>query len=449
MRFLVAVLLVGTALAGCADLSDPTSGDLVTDNLFEYVPGPGSHPAFGFPTRNDLPLVGSETPGWPAGWKQPTGVALPDDIQGLVAEGTVPGVGSGAGITIFGSYAFVGSYNSQDLWAVDISDLGDPQVVGHLAGVTNAGDLETIAYPPSEEHPDGQLVIVVSTRSQVMNVIDATDPANMTLLSVIEAGGNHNHQIVPGTPLVYNAHSGGIIDIWDLSDPANPIKVLDFANDHGCHAIDFFINTTEGKFFGFCAAYQVTQIFDITDPRDPQMLSSVPYPLLNQDTVAPVVPANPSFSHLATANHDGTVMIMGDETGGGAAPGCDLHARDPVTGQSATGPLGNLYFYDITDPTNPVLHGAVSPSAYEQRGSCTAHFGAVIEDRNQLVMAFYTVGVVLVDFTDLDNPYIMDTGGRDETDTPCTLCGTWDAQYYRGHVITGDVDKGMGLLSFS
>ena len=145
-------------------------------------------------------------------------------------------------------------------------------------------------------------------------------------------------------------------------------------------------------------------------------------------------------------NHDASVMIVGDETGGGAAPGCDAYAEVPVAGNTVTGPLGNLFFYDITDETNPVLHGSYSPAAWEQKGSCTAHFGGVIEDTNHLVMAFYTAGIALVDFNDLDNPRAVDLWQRTEADGPCTLCGVWDAQYYNGYIFSGDVDRGMDIL---
>lgn len=450
MRVMVVLAaLVAATLAGCASTSEPTG---VLDSAMSDFPiGPGSHPASRFPVRDDLPMLNAPVDGVPTWWHQPDGVPLPDKITGLIPQGIVSGVESGSGITIFGSLAFVGSWTSPDLWAVDISNLDDPVVVGHL-GDTVVGDIETIAYPPSADMPGGMLVLVISTRGANMQVIDATDPTNMTIISVIESEGNHNHQIVPGTPYVYNARGGTRIDIYDLTDPYNPVKVQDWPNDEGCHAIDFYVNSDQGKYLGFCAAYEFTQIFDITNPLEPVMLSATPFPFMNQDAVIPEAGGqgapNPGFSHLAMANHDGTVMIMGDETGGGAAPGCDIHFRNPVTGDSFTGPYGNLYFYDITDPTAPVLHGAVSPSAFDQRGSCTAHFGDVIGDRNQLVMAYYTVGVVLIDFEDLDNPYIQDFAGRDENDTPCTLCGTWDAQYYRGHVLTGDIDKGMGLLTF-
>jgi len=339
----------------------------------------------------------------------------------------------------------VGTYNTNQFAAVDISDPEAP-VVASVMTDARAGDTDLIAYP------DGRLVAVASSRGANLFVIDVTDPYNMTLLSVIDTPhGNHNHAVVPGTPIVYNNDSsgaGGATDIWDLSDPENPVLVQDWANGYGCHASSFYINATEGKFRGYCAGIKVTQIWDVTDPLDPSVIVDIPWPTGGVDTGGQIPAASPAtFAHLAMPNHDGTVLIVGDETGGGAAPGCDAYVEVPVTGTTVTGPLGNIWFYDISDEADPVLHGGYSPAAWEQKGSCTAHFGGVIEDTNHLVMAYYTAGVVLVDFNDIDNPRAVDIWSRTEADGPCTLCGVWDAQYYNGYVFTGDVDRGMDVLT--
>lgn len=447
MRWLVALLLVA-GLAGCVDDDRPVENAPTVVPV--WISGPGSHPAFGLPVRADLPDAGQAPEGWPQYWVKPPAAALPNSIEALALQGAVNEVHSGSGITIFGSLAFVASWQTPDLWAVDISNPDDPRVIGHF-DETTAGDLEAIAFPPTTEHSTGRLILTASTRQTDIRVIDVTDPTNMVLInSITTRCGNHNHQVIPGTPYIVNAASsgeGGCNDIWDLSDPENPVEAGDLANNYGCHAVDFYINADEDKFLGFCAGIQVTQVLDISDPLAPTVLGTAPFPVLMQDVGISGSAALAGFSHLAMGNHDGTVMIMGDETGGGAAPGCDAHAYEPTTGTSVTGPLGNLYFYDVSDPTNPVLHGAVSPSAWEQNGSCTAHFGNVIEDRNQLVMAFYTAGVALVDFTDLDNPYIQDLSGRREGEAPCTLCGVWDAQYYQGRVWTGDISYGMEVMT--
>jgi hypothetical protein len=140
---------------------------------------------------------------------------------------------------------------------------------------------------------------------------------------------------------------------------------------------------------------------------------------------------------------------MGDETGGGAINGCDIYIEGP-DGQVTSGPLGNLWFYDITDPTEPRLRGHVSPSFTDadvpdpttlNTGSCTAHFGEVVGKTSSLVMSYYTAGLVLVDFQDLDNPRILDRwdAGGD----------IWDVQFHQGYLVTGDMTRGMDILTLS
>lgn len=444
MRFplFAAIALAGLALAGCVDeQAEPVNEGEGTENL--WTPGPGSHPAFGYPISTELPLWNESVSNLPDHWKQPPARELPETLNSLVHRGQVTGTPSGAGIAVWGPYAYVGSYDSYEFAVIDISDPEVPSVLG-ITDEAPAGDTDIIAYP------DGRLIAVTSTRGANMMVIDVTDPTAPYLLSTIETiNGNHNHAIVPGTPIVYNNDSGGAgtnTDIWDLSDPENPVMVNDWANGYGCHASSFFIDAERDFYRGYCAGIETTQIWDITDPIDPQVITTIPWPTGGVDSgglIPAVAPA--TFSHLAMVNHDATVLIVGDETGGGAAPGCDAYAEVPGVG-TVTGPLGNLFFYDITDETNPVLHGSYSPAAWEQKGSCTAHFGGIIEDTNHLVMAFYTAGIALVDFNDLDNPRAVDLWQRTEGDGPCTLCGVWDAQYYNGYVFSGDVDRGMDVL---
>lgn len=446
MRALLTTLLLAAAvLSGCVDDTTPDDDGGAGPGAQAWTPGPHSHPAYGFAESADLPERGESVTGIPADWRKPSARPLPDEITGLVHEGQVD-VGSGSGIALFGSYAYVGQYNASNFWVVDISDPQDPQVVGHTDATT--GDVDVIAYP------DGRLVAVTATRGADMIVIDVTDPTAPEIISTITTTqGNHNLQVVPGTPILYNAASsgegGGANDIWDLSDPFNPVHVQDFENGFGCHAIDFHINASKERYLGFCAGIEVTQIWDVTDPLQPEVISTMPFPIggteQGGELVGGVAPA--SFSHLAMPNHDATVLIVGDETGGGAAAGCDAHVELP-TGETVSGPLGNLFFYDITDVEDPVLHGAYSPSATEERGGCTAHFGGIVGDRPLIAIAYYTVGVVLVDFSDLDNPREVDIWKPGELTDACTLCGVWDAQYHEGYVFTGDIDRGMDILSF-
>lgn len=427
--FLAVAALSALALTGCLGSAGTTDAVIEQDGLLP----PGSHFAFGFQTyqgSTDDPL-----------WGGPVPRALPDPITGLEARAEVPGSDPGGGIAVFGPYAYIGDRMNGPLQIVDISDPEAPSIVGEVPDVP-VRDADTIAFPADAEHPAGRLVVITTAGGKNMFATDVTDPATARMLGQFETEhGNHNIAVVPGTPIVYNSGGAGVIDIVDFSDPEAPVQTGTFRNDQGCHDITFFISDAKQR--AYCAAYGESQVWDIADPLAPQMVVRIPYPTMEEglpvvgDALPGTTTMPPSFSHLAMVNHDASVLIVGDETGGGGINGCDVYADAP--GGPVSGPSGNLWFYDLTDETDPVLHGHVSPSHIDALGgSCTAHFGRVLEDTDHLVMGFYAAGVVLVDFTDIDRPAI-----KDRLDQEGSI---WDVWYHEGYLFTGDMARGMDVL---
>ena len=154
------------------------------------------------------------------------------------------------------------------------------------------------------------------------------------------------------------------------------------------------------------------------------------------------------------------MLVVGDELSGGGPGVCD-GVRTPA-GDKA-GPLGNLWFYDIKDEKNPKMMGWISPPPSQASSppvpsgvpsgpndafgalfstGCTAHHGRLVPDpegkRDLLVMAWYTAGVVMVDFTDPANPKILDQFNKGTN--------TWEAWYDNGWIVTGDMARGMDVL---
>lgn len=447
---LLATSLATMALAGCIETGDPL--DDGTPDTPSIDTGPNnSHPAFGFPTY--LPMNGTLA----GNWSLPDGKDLPDPISSVEGVTHVEGTTSGHGIAVFSTLAFTGpSGGDGPLRIIDISDPENPALLAEAPAPVR--DADTIAYP------DGRLVVITTAGGTQQFATDVTNPTNPVVVAEVDVpGSNHNIAVVPGTPIVYN--SGG--SIVDYSDPANPDIVSDGGLPSGCHDITFYISQAEEKYRAYCAGYEVTGIWDITDPTDVTVVNEIPYPSMNEGLPqdggpAPDLGVFPlSFSHLAIPNHDASVLIMGDETGGGLINGCDYYAN--AAGNTQSGPLGNLWFYDITDEENEVLHGHFSPSYYEALGgSCTAHFGRVIEDTNHLVMGFYAAGVTLVDFTDLDNPVMKDRydpiyppSAPSGEPGPGTVFGAtggssiWDVWYYEGYLFTGDSGRGMDVLTLA
>lgn len=451
---LVVFFLAGATLAvGCVTPGsnvDPASAGLGLDLGLKAAatqlwddPQNMPHPAFGWPTLS-APADAIDAPAW---WKPIPAAPLPETITGmtLVAEASSEAP-SGAGIALFGSLAIVPGYGDQS-YILDISDPTAPKQLSAFEPVAGAHrGAATIAYP------DGRLVAVFSTGAG-FEAFDITDPTKPEPLSQVEpTNGGHKIGVVPGTPIVYNANSRGggstaftadrgegVTEIYDLTDPAKPVLVQDFPNGFGCHHI-FFWNAPDGsKQRALCAGIEFAQIWDVADPRNPVVITNVPIPAGNPmlPSLTPV-PVVAPFAHFSILNTAGNVLIVGDELGGGSLPpGC-----------SAPGaPTGALWFYDVSDETNPTLLSWYSPGWHMEpdnvQASCTAHHGRLVPDpsgRDLLAMSFYGAGVVLVDFTDPTMPTMVDQikGGSN----------TWETWYYNGYLFTGDLQRGMDVIGF-
>jgi hypothetical protein len=471
---LVAAALIGVLfLAGCLSPGSLLSRENAVPDL-DLLPQAASlwpdhqnepHPAFGWPTLTH-PATGANVPKL---WASVPNATLPASVTGLKHVAKAPGaVTRGGGTALFGSLAIVPGYGESSS-IVDLSDPTSPQLLGQTekSNVSHRG-AATIAYP------NGTLVAVFST-GYGMQAFDITNPAQPVLTADVHLARGHKLGVVPGTPIVYNANSrGGALaqpapgvndpranlgegqgqtEILDFSDPWNPVLVRNFTNGYGCHHIFFWIDAAKDKHRAICAGIQYTQLWDIKDPKDPKVIVSVP--MHHGNTMLPstgVTQGTPvgarllTFSHTAMLNQDGTILIAGDEFQGGGGPAeCD-GVRTPAG--DASGPLGNLWFYDVKDEKNPKLLGWISPPpanipAGDTTDGCTAHHGRLVPDpagkRQLLVMAWYKAGVVLVDFTDPTAPDIVDQWNQG--------ANTWEAWYDNGWIVTGDLARGLDVLT--
>jgi hypothetical protein len=444
----IGLLLAGAVLlGGCIGDEAPgddaetasveTPRDLLPDEEQAWKdPMTQPHPDFAYPTFTTVPEDA------PDHWQPIATDGLPDTVAGTEHTARADDVPTGSGIALFGQLAIV---SGDPTSIVDISDPANPQTLAQIDVSTR--DADTIAYP------DGTLVAIFATSSGVLPYYDISDPSDPVQIGSLEPSTTtHNVAVLPGTPIVFNSNSAGAsypngrtadgadgqTEIYNLSDPEDPEHVADWQNGYGCHDITFWNDPSQDKYRGYCAGIQMTQIWDVADPTNPEVITNVPVHHGNPDLPSTEVPIT-FFSHLAMTNQDGTVLIVGDETGGGAAPGCD-----------GPGYAGNLWFYDISDETDPQLMGSYSPSppalttaTDDNAPTCTAHFGRLIpsEDRDLLAMAFYGAGTVVLDFTDPSNPQVVDQFHQGTN--------TWDAWYYNGYLFTGDISTGLDVLELT
>jgi len=474
VRWAVVVLLLVPVFTGCIGTTTEDVGqqsapvDTGPENITaagEQVfedPQTDAHPAFDFPTFTTLPEdPPAEAPHY---WQPiPKNNFTVDDLSVEVVGEDPNDASPGTGIALFGQVAIIPGRGTGNTWVYDISDPENPELLSEFSAPGR--DVDTVAFP------DGSLYAAFATDQGVVPVWDLTNPEDPKKVATIEPErGSHNVGFVPGTPILYNSASlGGGTDsgtgvgnvpdtaaegtaIYDLSDPANPERIQDFENGYSCHDITFSIREDSDEYRAYCAGIDMTQIWDIEDPENPEVVVNVPVHHGVAGAPSTSVPIL-RFSHLAIASQGGDVLVVGDETGGGLAPACDATVSQGP--QTVSGPVGNLYFYDISDEENPQLMSwmstdnpalatdEVAEDPTRAAGTCTSHFGRLIpsEDKNLLAIGFYARGVNIVDFTDPANPEIVQQY-NDGTDV-------WDTWFYNGYLVTGDGNKGMEILELS
>jgi hypothetical protein len=402
------------------------------------------HPAFGWPTITHVP---ANAPAW---WQPIKAKALPDPIKGMDYVGSAGKSYGHDGYAVFGRLVVAPNGN-----IYDITDPAKPLVLATMAVKPAARQAVIVPFP------DGRLYAAFATGSGNVPIWDITDPKNASEVHVFKVpSGGHTIGVVPGTPILYNANavgsryypheiSGGKsivqVEIYDLSHPDDPKLLKEWKNGEGCHELSFYLKP--GKLRAYCAAVDATQIWDIADPRNPTVISTVPMP--HGQAAAPGFPILAAVSHYVVVNDDASVMGVADEYLGGAGPGCDAYIRQQ--GRTVSGPAGNVFFYDIKDEKKPVLKGWINPGAaftYNPPTAsnptavqCTAHIGRMVPQAKTdlMAMSYYTGGVGLIDFTDPAQPFFVATWQK---------ANPMDVWYYNGYLFAGDASHGLDVLTF-
>jgi len=270
---------------------------------------------------------------------------------------------------------------------------------------------------------------------RVVDVGDLDNPTPTQVAFVRTDCGSHTHTLVPdeaqGRVLLYvlsyplgaptascNVASHRKISVVEvpLANPAaaRVIATPDVSPAIGCHDVTVLVPR---KLAG-AACITESQLWDISDPASPVVLSHIVNPAIN-------------IHHGTTFSFDGDTLAIGDELGGAAvAPGC-------VDGNEHL-PIGAIWFYDVSNPSVPVLRGTFSIPQAVTSTLCTAHnFNTVPvrTERDLLVSAWYNGGTTVVDFTDPAAPrqighYIVRSG---------VVSNAWSSYWYRDQIYANNL----------
>ncbi|NEU55331.1 LVIVD repeat-containing protein [Halorussus sp. MSC15.2] len=389
-----------------------------------------------------------------SGTLEKVGHSLLSNVEGGYTE---------AAIRDDGRFGLTGSFlGSGGSYLVDLEDPSDPTEVHRLPSsplVRNADvkfDSRDGLYYRSEEPNRGDVTV------DGVAVIDygfaEGSPEEPVFLSQLNAGPTHNLFPHPNAPVVYtvNAHHGEFgLDVFDVSDPANPEKVrvagppgelhdvvVDPENEH-MHAA--YIG---GETRGYV-------ILDVSDPLKPAEIGRFSYERKPTYSDAGIV----GFENCHFADYDPErgIGIVGDEM--------------------AYGIPGGKHFFDIGwkdgSPSDPRHVGFTrSPNAEmmnpdpDEDGEVegwesydwTTHNHDVVPrgDRSLLVSGDYLEGMVLYDVTDPTNPTPVDRYATDDmadqAEGPIFGVGgapfCWGGNYNRERDLVFASDMVTGVYTF-
>lgn len=320
---------------------------------------------------------------------------------------------------------------------------GDVSVYKHLVFVSLDSpqrEQTTGCVEPSAQESTG--------KKEGVRILDISDPTKPVQVNFVETPcGSHTHVINPqgdkivvyvqSYPLGAQTASCNVASHRKVSVVEVPVKApekaeivgsLDVSPEIGCHDVTIFPK----KKLAAAACISETQIWDLTDPAKPVIVSRI---------------YNPSIGihHGTSLTWDEKYLAIADEFAGSITGECAGHQRSPA---------GAMWFYDITDPTKPELAGYYNiprrsnPETANEVAymACTTHNFNIVPMKDPAkyiaVAGYRSAGLSVVDFSDPANPkeigfYLQ----LDEGEIP----DLWSGYWYNGRIYTNDNGDNRGL----
>jgi len=380
-------------------------------------------------------------------------------------------------IAFSGKVAYHGNY---DGWrVVDISDPDSPVELAHPSCQGDQGDLivwkNILVRSWNSPAPAGRTCLgePVTQGWEGVHVFDISDPLNPDLVASVELEcGSHTATVagvdggelivysnnsssvacaqVPGNPRSEDDPLGDFMDIIavpvenpagarlirrePLEGPATDVRT-------GCHDAGVILGDVNKA---ACASADTINVWDISDPRDPEILFTIFEPGVGE------AGTNGRW-HSAAFTWDGQVIIAGWEPGGGGQAECQ--ATDPDIDKS-------MFFYDAS--TGAKLGTWVLPRPQGPDENCTVHNYNIVPLRSGRYVAVsgnYQAGTWVTEFTDPANPVTLAWSDppslgpgpfcSDTRPPGCQLGGAWSSYWYNNFIYESDITKGLHVFRAS
>ena len=255
--------------------------------------------------------------------------------------------------------------------------------------VTKGGTVAAIAFQSSGGACTTHDGATLPRGSIMVDLSDVYSP--LVVGGAPETSGSHNQTIHPGGDYLYISTSSGSgkIPIFNITDPANPVKVKNWNPGSGDNPHD--IRFSDDGTRAYMAGIGQFRIVNTTDPENPAVISTFDAP-------------GSTIGHDVLVTPDKAFLFAGDELNGGGTAPC---------------PGGAVYVYDIAgaNETAPVLLGIVEAGAGPVSGrnndeigvppvstsGCTSHVMDLNPDKKSFTIGWYQAGTRIFDFKGLYN----------------------------------------------
>lgn len=363
-------------------------------------------------------------------------------------------------VELAGDWAFVSVDKAADggagggLVIVNIADPERPYVqsrwYGGDAGIEDAG------FGDVDLSPDGNLAVLTNSHCSEcaegehvwVALLDVSDKSRPKLLSTIVDDDTidyvHtatldnetlylNPQVAAFYPQPGNAH----ISVFDVSDPAKPVKrgvIAPPGADLGLAHDSYVDHRPDGRTLLYAASISKSDVLDITDPLKPTWLQSAT--------------STYTISHDVQPNYDRSMLVVDDE----GALGGQLDENVSVCGKVGSGPAsvdsGSIAFFQAAPDGTFANGGAVHLGTFNaptnvNTGACVAHVFWQAPDENRLTQAYYRTGAFVLDFEDPANArmlgWFVGDGGA----------SYWSNKPHRGYLYASNMERGHDILRYT
>ena len=265
------------------------------------------------------------------------------------------------------------------------NDLNSIQI-RELSQIDTGGDAVDV-----EVHYD--LAYVSDMNSNLMNIIDVSDPSKPVLLSTFQAHGNHQLTVVAnGTSAIcyLTDHNYGLY-ILNVSDPTNP-QILSQYTDWG--EIDDLI--VIGDYAYIIDQEDGLEIVDISDPTDPQKLGDFSYGVTGYHVDVIV---RDEIAYLTDVHTGLTVVNISDPTNmyevGTYYTDSEFYWMEIQGNYLFVPDKEDIQIIDISDPSNPTLYSTIND---------TGSHGVISIQYDLMYVSDFEEGLEVYDVSDLQNP---------------------------------------------